>query len=257
VIEPVSLRVATTTLELRRWPPACDGLRVAVLADLHVGSPLNGLAKLDEIVARTNRERPDLVLLAGDYVVTGIPGGTFVAPEAFAPALGHLESSAGVFAVLGNHDWWLDGPRVRSALERAGIRVLEDASVRIERGPCSFWLAGIGDYWETPHDVSAALADVPDDGATLALTHNPDVFPGIPARVSLSVAGHTHGGQVYLPLLGRRFVPSRYGERFAIGHVRDEGRDFFVSPGLGTSILPVRFLVPPEISLLELRTRGS
>jgi predicted MPP superfamily phosphohydrolase len=253
VLEPASLRSATTRLELARWPAPCDGLRVAVLADLHVGSPFNGLTKLERIVELTAGERPDLILIAGDLVVTGVLGGRFVAPETLAPLLGRLQAPAGVFAVLGNHDWWLDGARVRAALEAAGIRVLEDASIPLRHGECAFWLAGIGDWLETRHDVAATLERVPESDAVLAFTHNPDLFPRIPLRVSLTIAGHTHGGQVYLPGLGRLVVPSRYGERFAIGHVRESGRDLFVSAGLGTSILPVRFLVPPEVSLLELR----
>lgn len=256
-LEPASLRCSTTVLELPRWPAACTGLRVAVLADLHVGSPFNGIDKLERIVALTSREQPDLVLIPGDLVVTGVLGGTFIAPESLAPVLRGLHAPAGVFATLGNHDWWLDGARVRAALEAAGVRVLEDAALPIQHRGCTFWLAGIGDALETRHDVRAALSSIPADAAVLAFTHNPDLFPEIPLQVSLTIAGHTHGGQVYLPGIGRLIVPSRYGERFAIGHIREGGRHLFVSPGLGTSILPVRFLVPPEISLLELRARRS
>jgi len=161
-----------------------------------------------------------------------------------------------VYAVLGNHDWWLDGPRVQAALESASIPVLEDRAVEIRRGDCTFWLAGVSDYWEGAHDVGRALEEVPEDAAVLVLTHNPDVFPEVPARVTLTIAGHTHGGQVYFPILGRLVVPSRYGERYAIGPIREDGRQLFVSPGVGTSILPVRFLVPPEISLLTLRPQA-
>ena len=100
--------------------------------------------------------------------------------------------------------------------------------------------------------MQAALREIPKDGAVLLLTHHPDLLPSIPLRVSLTIAGHTHGGQVYIPGLGRPVVPSDHGQLFAIGHVRYEGRHMFVSPGLGTSVLPVRFLVPPEISILEL-----
>ena len=123
----------------------------------------------------------------------------------------------------------------------------------MSRGSCRFWLAGIGDFWEGRHDVGATLASVPLGQPVLAFTHNPDVFPEIPERVSLTVAGHTHGGQVYIPLVGRPVVPSRYGQRYAIGHIVENGRHLFVTPGLGTSIIPVRFLVPPEVSVLELQ----
>lgn len=155
-------------------------------------------------------------------------------------------------AVLGNHDWWLDGPRIEAAFTSQGIRVLEDASVAIERGACRFWLAGISDFTERSHDIDAALSVVPQDAPVLAFTHNPDLFPDVPRRVNLTIAGHTHGGQVYFPGIGRPIVPSLYGERFAIGHVEESGRHLFVSAGLGTSILPVRFLVPPEVSVLIL-----
>jgi predicted MPP superfamily phosphohydrolase len=159
-----------------------------------------------------------------------------------------------VWAVLGNHDWWLDARRVRRALESVRISVLEDAAVPVRRGSCHFWLAGIGDFWEGRHDIARALESVPDAAPVIAFTHNPDIFPDIPPRVSLTIAGHTHGGQVYVPLIGRPIVPSRYGQRYAIGHIVEGNRHLFVSSGLGTSIMPVRFLVPPEISLIGLRS---
>jgi len=255
VLEPAWLRNEDYELALPGWSRECDGLRVAVLADLHVGSPFNGLDKLARIIALTRRARPDLILLAGDYVITDVPGGHFTPPEQIASALQALSAPLGVFAVLGNHDWWFDGPRVRSALESAGIPVLEDEATRLGSGSCRFWLAGVGDFWEAPHRVRKALFPIDDDAPVLLFTHNPDVFPEVPARVTLTIAGHTHGGQVYIPGIGRPVVPSRYGERYAIGHVVEDGRHLFVSSGLGTSILPVRFLVPPEISVITLRSR--
>lgn len=122
------------------------------------------------------------------------------------------------------------------------------------RGEGSFWLAGISDFWEGPHNVQLAVQQIPHQVPIIAFTHNPDVFPEIPSRVALTIAGHTHGGQVQLPIIGRPIVPSRYGERFAAGHIVEAGRHLFVSTGLGTSILPVRFRVPPEISILTVRS---
>ncbi|HXZ84004.1 MAG TPA: metallophosphoesterase [Myxococcota bacterium] len=251
-LEPASLRVRTSRLALPGWPAACDGLRVAVLSDLHVGSPFNGLAHLSRVVARTGRARPDLILLAGDFLISDVKGGTFVAPEPIAEGLSKLSAPLGTFAVLGNHDWWFDGPRMQRALEHAGIHVLEDRSLPLARGECRFSLAGVGDFREAAHDVPRALAAVPADSAVIVFTHNPDVFPQIPQRVTLTIAGHTHGGQVYIPGIGRPIVPSRYGERYAIGHVVEHGSHLFVTSGIGTSLLPVRFLVPPEIRVLEL-----
>lgn len=252
-LEPASLRGEIHTLQLPSWPPACAGLRIAVLADLHVGSPFNGLAKLERIVARTQQAAPDLILLAGDYVIHGVIGGSFQPPETTAAILARLQAPAGTYAVLGNHDWWFDPLRVQRALEDVGIPVLEDRAVAITHGSCRFWLAGVSDFWEGAHDVSTTLRAIPRPAPIILFTHNPDLFPEIPARVTLTIAGHTHGGQVYLPGLGRPIVPSAHGERYAIGHIVEDGRHLFVSAGVGTSILPVRFLVPPEVSLLTLQ----
>lgn len=258
VFEPASFRVRPARIAVDRWPSACDGLRIAVLADLHVGSPWQGLDSLGRVVAKVNAARPDVVLLAGDYVIHGVPGGSFVPPEAIAAVLAGLEAPAGVFAVLGNHDWWFDHLRVARALEAKGIPVLEDRSTAVSTGDCRLRLVGISDFWEGPHDVRRAMADVSPHERVLAFTHNPDLFPELPRGIVLTIAGHTHGGQVYLPGVGRPVVPSRFGERYAIGHVVEDGRHLYVSPGVGTSILPVRFLVPPEVTMLTVTSaRGA
>lgn len=257
LIEPASLRNEDYELAIPNWPDGCDGLRIAVLADLHVGSPFNGRHKLDREVALTQQASPDLILLAGDFVIHGVPGGRFTPPEEIALGLENLSAPLGVWAVLGNHDWWFDAPRVRAAIESVGIHFLEDTSALIASDACSFWLAGVSDFWEGQHDVTGALSKVPVEAPVILFTHNPDVFPDIPQRVSLTIAGHTHGGQVYIPFVGRPVVPSQYGERFAIGHIVEEGRHLFVNSGLGTSIIPVRFLVPPEVSVLTIRSVGN
>lgn len=198
-----------------------------------------------------NAERPDVVCILGDLVIHGVIGGRTVAPEAIAAELKRLRAAAGVVAVLGNHDAWLNHDRVRDALERNGIPVVEETAARLESPAGPLWVAGISDLWTGSHDIAKALAAVQDDGApVILLTHNPDVFPLVPDRVALTLAGHTHGGQVRLPFLGRPIVPSRFGERFAAGHVVEGGRHLFVATGLGTSILPVRFRVPPAITMI-------
>jgi uncharacterized protein len=250
-VEPATLRVREYRLAIPNWPAGRSGTRIALLSDLHVGSPHIDLDKLDEVVRRTNAARPDLVLILGDLVIQDVIGGRFVPPERIAPALGRLRAPLGVYAVLGNHDRWLDTTRVLRALASAGIPALEDRAVEITGGGPPFWLVGIRDYWG-PHDVRGALAQVTDGEPVLAFTHNPDVFPSIPSRVSLTLAGHTHGGQVSLPWIGRPIVPSFYGQRYAIGSIVEGGRHLFVTSGVGTSILPVRFLVPPEISIVRL-----
>ncbi len=254
-IEPASLHNASYRLALPRWPAACSGLRVAVLADLHTGSPFNGLDKLDEIIALTQKAAPDLVLVPGDLVIDGVKGGRFVPPHEIAARLARLRTPLGTYAVLGNHDWWNGASKVRRALEDVGIPVLDDQARPLAKKNCHFWLAGFGDLWEGRPNVAQALRSIPANTPVLAFTHNPDLFPAIPIRVTLTITGHTHGGQVRLPFYGPIITPSRFGKRFAQGHIVEQGRHLFVSTGLGTSILPVRFLVPPEISVLNLHPR--
>lgn len=250
-LEPAELTLVEEQIVLR-WP-AARSLRVAVLSDLHVGSPFNGIANLRHVVERTNAAKPDVICLLGDLVIKRIVGGTFVPPEDIARELRGLRSPGGTIAVLGNHDAWFDRDRVRDALLANGIRVLEDAAVRVDTIAGPLWFAGVSDLWTGRHDVAGTLSAVRDDGAPIILlTHNPDLFAEVPARVALTLAGHTHGGQVWLPLVGRPVVPSRYGARYAAGHVVENGRHLFVATGVGTSIIPVRFCVPPSVAVLTL-----
>lgn len=257
VLEPASLVVNHSALTLPRWPPEQSGLEVALLSDLHVGSPFNDVEKLEEVVARVNEARPDVVLLAGDYVTSGVLGGELVSPETTAGILAKLDPPLGVYAVLGNHDYWYDGPRVRAAFESRGIRVLENECSPVAGGGFDFWLVGIGDLWEAKPDVASIVSGLPEGVAAIAFTHNPDLFPAIPDSIALTLAGHTHGGQVSFPLFGAPVVPSRFGERYARGHVVERSRHLFVTSGLGTSILPVRFRVPPEIAVLRIESELS
>ncbi len=252
--EPASLFLREYEIALEGWPAQAPSMRIAVLADLHTGSPHNDLNKLQAVVELTNRAEPDMVLLAGDFVIHGVLGGHFVEPEASAKVLRQLHGPLGVYAVLGNHDWWFDAGRVQRALESVGILLLEDRAVRLTNGSAGFWLAGVSDFWEGPHDVAKALNEVHSAEPVILVTHNPDVFPQIPPRVGLTIAGHTHGGQVAVPVVGRPIVPSQFAERYAIGHIIESGRHLFVSSGIGTSILPVRFRVPPEVSIVTVRS---
>ncbi len=254
--EPQQLVVTRAELTLPGWPRALSGLKIALVSDLHVGSPFWDLQALSRLVQRTNAEHPDLVLLAGDYQVNEIPGGVFVAPEAIAQGLSELKAPLGVIAVLGNHDWWNDGERTRKAFEARGITVLEESVKVLEHASTKFSVVGLADQMTRPSNPEAALAKAPAGTATLLLVHEPDVFellPSLGLSPTLTLAGHTHGGQVKLPWLGRRVVPSNFGQRYAYGHVVENGRHLYVTSGVGTSVFPVRFMVPPEIALLTLR----
>jgi predicted MPP superfamily phosphohydrolase len=264
------LRVQRYALVPPAWPDGLN-LRIAVIADIHVGEPHMPVSRVEEIVETTNALGADLIVLLGDYVA----GHRFMTRQIgmaeIAPVLSRLRAPLGVFAILGNHDWWDDlaaqrerkGPIIAArALREVHIPVLENAVVRLVKGGQPVWLAGLGDqiafirkpgHFDGVDDLPGTLAKVGDDGPLILLAHEPDIFPRVPSRVSLTLSGHTHGGQVrlfgYSPI-----VPSRYGNRYAYGHVVEKGRHLIVSGGLGTSILPVRFGVPPEIVLLDLGT---
>lgn len=251
--DPTIRRYALT---LPGWPPA-QRIRIAALADLHSGAPLMSLARVQRIVAATNALGADMIVLLGDYG----PVSRFVrqpyAPAEVAAILAGLRAPLGVFAIAGNHDWWEDPaamarqsgrPAWLAALARAGITVMQNSARRLDAG---FWLAGLDSQQAFGRnggmdDLPATLAQVNDAAPLILLAHEPDIFAVAPDRVALTLSGHTHGGQVrifgYSPV-----VPSRYGNRYAYGHVREGARDLIVSGGLGTSILPVRFGVPPEI----------
>ena len=251
---PRRLVVRRRTLRLPHWPAELDGLRVVVLADLHAGAPQVGPAKVREVAAEVNRARPELVLMLGDFVDENVALGEPVAPEAVAAGLGAVEAPLGTFAVLGNQDWETGGDRVGRAMEGAGVRVLENDVAAVTRRDRRLWIAGLADEHRRRADLDGTLGRVPAGEPVILIAHSPDVFPRVPARVSLTLAGHTHAGQVNVPILRRRVVPSRYGARYASGHVEEEGRHLFVHPGIGTSRWPVRFAAPPEVTVLTLRS---
>jgi predicted MPP superfamily phosphohydrolase len=172
-------------------------------------------------------------------------------PNEYAPILAHLHAPLGVYAVLGNHDWWDNGPHIQAALELNGIRVLSNRAVRIQRNGRAFWIGGLADLWTQRPDIPGVVAQTNPAEPLIFITHNPDLFPQIPSRVSLTLAGHTHGGQVDLPFVGRPVTVSNYNK----GHILENGRHMFITSGVGTSGLPVRFRVPPEIAILRLALR--
>jgi uncharacterized protein len=253
-IEPNRLIMRQETIQISRWPKELSGLRIAVLSDIHVGGPFIDDKKLRLIVERTNQLQPDLIVVLGDYMSGNSWHAHTVDPEVFAAVLKDFHAPLGVYSVLGNHDWWYDGGKVRRALEGNGIRVLDDEVVKIEAHGSSLWLVGLADLWTRPQHIQETLAKVPPGQPIVALTHNPDIFPGLPQSVQLLIAGHTHGGQANFPLIGRPIQPSRF-RQYAAGHVIESNHHLFVTTGIGTSILPVRFRVPPEIVLLTLKSQ--
>jgi predicted MPP superfamily phosphohydrolase len=238
-------------VRLPEWPAALDGLRLVVLSDLHAGAGAIDDARVRTIVEAANSAHPDLVVLLGDFVdATAVPEEHGEA-EQVAGRLAGLRTPLGVYGLLGNHDRARHGAHTMAALERAGITVLENRAARVG----GLWLAGVSDTRSARADPEAALAGVPHGEPVVAITHSPDVFPRIPRRVALTLAGDTHAGQVNVPLLRRLFIPSRFGDRYRVGLIEEDGHRLLVHPGIGTSRLPVRLGATPEVTVLELSGR--
>lgn len=250
-IEPRRLVVRDFELALPHWPRRLDGMRAGVLSDLHAGVPHVGLDKIARAVDALNDRAPDVQLLLGDHLDSSQSWRRRFTPSVVARELARLKAPLGTLSVIGNHDWRNSGDAIWRALAAEGVTVLEDGAVELANG---LWVAGLGDMRHRRPDVAHALRDVPHGAPAIVLTHDPDMFPEVPERVALTLAGHLHGGQVAIPLLRRPMIPSYYGERYARGHhVVEHGRHMLVSSGLGTSGIPVRFLAPPEVLVVTLR----
>jgi len=249
--EPRRLVVTEHTLRPPNWPESLDGLRVGALSDLHAGLGHTNPARVRQAVALLNDQHPDVVCLLGDYLDSTHFGMGRAEPDEIAVELAGLEAPLGRYAVLGNHDWRAAGPAMGTALSRAGLTVLENEAAAVGRG---LWVAGLADMRTRIPDVERALRDVPEGAPVLLLAHDPDLFPSVPPRVSLTLAGHTHGGQVDVPVLRLIVVPSGHGVRYLGGLVEEEGRQLYISTGVGTAGLPLRFRRPPEVVILTLRS---
>jgi uncharacterized protein len=268
-IEP-GFRLNTTVYAFTppRWTPGLK-LRIVMLADPHCIEPHMPLSRWQRIIAAANDLKPDVHLLMGDYAASHPFSTGHVAFEDIAKAALALRSPLGTYAIMGNHDWWEDQvvsrsgigiPHAQKVFVDAGIKVLDNTAVQVRKNSLPFWLSGTNSLvairkprwtFESRADLPKALAMVTDDAPIIHLAHEPDLFAEMPERVSLTLSGHTHGGQVrlfgYSPV-----TPSSYGNRYAYGHVIEEGRHLVVSGGLGCSRIPVRFGMPPEIVVLDL-----
>jgi predicted MPP superfamily phosphohydrolase len=242
------------------WPDS-HRLTITVIADLHAGGPNMGIERVREVVDAGIALDSDLVVILGDYFATHHFITEHVPPAAWAAELGRLKAPLGVYAILGNHDWWYNVDGVRAALRQVRIPLMENDAVLLGRPGARFWLAGLGDqlaHWLGPSqfrgedDLPGTLAKVNTDDPVILLAHEPDIFPDVPARVALTLAGHTHGGQIKLPMIPPVWAPSAYGARFAYGHIVERDRHMIVSGGLGTSKVPLRLGVPPEILRITL-----
>lgn len=228
--------------------PGAAGQRIVLLGDLHLINRATGAARLRRIVDQVNALRPDVVLIAGDMIAGHAPVDAEAGAPVLAAELRRLTPRLGTVAVLGNHDNWTGPARVTAALRGAGITVLENDAVRIG----AFAVIGVGDDFSQHSDVARAQAAARKiGGLAIYLTHSPDIAPSIPA--GLILAGHTHCGQVVLPLIGPVNSVTRYGARYQCGMVREGTRTVIVTAGTGTSVVPLRFFAPPDLWVLDVR----
>ncbi|QQG35306.1 MAG: metallophosphoesterase [Micavibrio aeruginosavorus] len=256
--EPFPLRHKIYDIVSPKWPSTHAPLRMAVAADLHVGCKSVTLAKVEEIVGRLNDLGADMILLPGDFLVSDSIQGRHIKPEPIAERLAELKAKYGVYAVLGNHDWYEDGQGLWRELERRHIRVLENDAVKVARPDLpgqDVWVAGLADDTTRKPCLKTTFSRVTTDDPVVLMCHDPGTFLDVDERPVVTVCGHTHGGQMMFP--GRKRLqklPGRAPWAYAYGHIREGGRDLVVSSGIGTSSLPLRFNCPAEFVSLTLRS---
>jgi predicted MPP superfamily phosphohydrolase len=244
--------VRRATIALADWPDAAAPITTVLISDIHIGSSAMDAERLGRIVAQVDALHPNLVLIAGDFVFGHDPRAAGRNATALTGALRRLRPRLGTVAVLGNHDLWTGQAAVRAALEEAGVRVLQNEAVA--RGPLA--IAGVADLFTHQADVGATWRRLrPLRGARIVLTHSPDLEQTLPAGTAPLLAGHTHCGQVVLPLIGVIDWVARL--RFSCGLYRDKGRSVVVTGGLGTSGVPFRLGAPPDLWLLTLGPPGT
>lgn len=264
-VEPRLVEATATRVALARLPASLSGLRIVHMSDLHSG-PYVEAAHIRQAVRVANSLSPDLVVITGDFVYH-----TIARLGECAQELARLTPRVGTVAVLGNHDVWTAPAAVYEALRSAGITPLADAKVAVESGATRLWLLGIEDrgysgyaggspavfarHWQTGLGaVERMLADVSPEEPRLLLVHNPDFCEMLtPGQVDLALCGHTHGGQVRLPLIGSPIVPSNYGQKYALGLVQGPACPVYVTRGIGVTPPAVRFGCRPEVALLTLQ----
>lgn len=270
-IEPSRLVVNLSTIKIKNWDATFDGLKIVIIADIHGGSNNVTEEKLREIVSKTNEQDADVIVLLGDYVTQRredkpISQRELVMPIAtIADNLAGLKAKHGVFAVLGNHDGWYDDTSVAAELTRVGYKVLQNEVAVIEKDGKRLKILGLIDHlklsprWTQTSADLKPIVESAGEGNLIVLQHSPDIVEVITGDRSIStdlrliLAAHTHGGQVWFPILGTPIVPSSFGQKYSYGHVKDNGVDMFVTSGVGTSVLPIRFMMPPEIAVLTVK----
>jgi predicted MPP superfamily phosphohydrolase len=247
---PQDLAMPEVPIGICDLAPAFHGYRIALVTDLHAG-PCVPMWWLEHVAAAVKELEPDVVALGGDFVSharSDLDGLDRVLERFCAPD--------GVVAVLGNHDHWIGAEHVVRELERAGVKVLMNQHVMIQRGGAAMAIAGVDDFNHGAVRLDEAVGLVPADVPRVVLSHNPDLVEYIPrdVRVDVMLSGHTHNGQLHLPLVGPLTVPSQFGAAYLQGLKRCRSTHLYVSAGVGMASIPFRWGNPPELPLIVLRT---
>lgn len=246
---PSKLTLVRRTVHIPELPEEWNGLKIVLMSDFHASRSKADQKLIRRAVELANRQNADLILLLGDFL-NGRKESHAMPMEKFFPMLRSLNAKYGVYAVFGNHDRWIGSRKIRRYLEENGIRVLENKAVTFERDGKRLHLAGLAE--SRPQTHLRFVKRMPEE-PLIVMMHYPDNYLKIVSDSILLVAGHTHGGQVKLPLLGRPGIPSRHGQRFAYGLIEEvPGKKMIVTSGIGTSMLRVRFSCPPEVVVLTL-----
>jgi len=255
--DTTALKITRLQLPLRRLPPRFDGLRIVQLSDFHYDRYVD-VRVITSAVQAANQLQPDLVVLTGDFVTQGPFTGQYDPPSArdaepCSHILSRLRSRLGIFAVLGNHDYYTDPNVVAEILRSRGFRVLRNQSFAVEENGARLWIAGVNDVVAGADDLEAALQQVPPSEPVVLLAHEPDFADWVPPhRVDLQLSGHSHGGQIVLPVIGPPYLPP-LARKYPWGLRRLGPLTLYTNRGVGTITLPVRFNCPPEITLFTLR----
>lgn len=256
------LELLNVNIKLQRLPSAFNGLKVGQITDIHAG-PLVPRKLIREGVNLLRSEKPDLVALTGDF----ISGATRILWTTYGgfkqrhydycmEELGKLRAPLGVFAVLGNHDFWSGkeiADKVIKGLRNIGVQVLRNEAVPLDRKGQRIYLAGVDDYWENSYNLARAIRGIPESACRILLSHNPDVNEDIELKqeqIDCVISGHTHGGQIVMPYFGAPYIPSPFGQKYRAGLVFDRERQTYVSRGLGLFFVPVRLNCPPDVTVL-------
>ncbi len=263
-IEPRQFVVIEETLAVPNWDPALNGLRVLTIADLHTGSNYAPPERIRYVVEQANAQNADVIVLLGDYVsesrwdrdARSKPEGTDrtelrVPFETVAESLRGLTARYGVYAIIGNHDWYHNEPKIHRQLEEiAGINVLQNEIHEIDVNGQTLRIWGIEDWYRNRNVPLEPLNALSERRNIIAITHNPDTMLHTPPGFAVMFSGHTHGGQLNWPIFGPKAVFN--DPRFMDGHAVVDGKHMYVSSGVGTSVIPFRFRVPPEINVVTL-----